>query len=103
TRYIYDDSGEKPIDIGDFGLRLLWESGDEKYLLSGEYTARFADGEQSDSVVGILEYRVNDTLSLVTSYGYEFPDDFKGEGDLIAIGGVKFGFGASTKKDEPKS
>jgi hypothetical protein len=50
------------------------------------------DGDNSTSVLGVLEYPINDTLQLVASYGKGLPTPTH-DADIEATISVNFGFG----------
>ena len=77
----------------DFGGRLIYESSGLPVSLSIEVMHRdIEDGDSSTSVLGVLEYPINDMLRLVASYGKGLPTPTN-DSDLQATISLNFGFG----------
>jgi len=91
-RYIYDDFGGEGDNIFDLGGSIVWQAQEIPLSLSAEYLRRFAD-EGDDRIVGVAEYRINDTYSLFASYGKTFDDSFSGNDDLVTLFGINVGLG----------
>ena len=85
----------------DIGARLIWEPRDERLplSLSIEYLRRISDADEADGdsrFAGILQYDVNEEMSLFLSVGENFDSNLAplltGE-NLVAIIGIKFAGG----------
>jgi hypothetical protein len=93
-RYIWDDVADNSKNLFDIGARIIWTSKHLPLSLSAEYVQRFVEGDtDTERIAFVFEYRVQDDISLFASYGTNFDTSFEGNDDLIAIAGVKFGFG----------
>jgi hypothetical protein len=93
-RYLRDESRGGDRTLFDAGGRLVWKSGQLPVALSAEYVYRFVDGGgDTGRFAGVLEYRLSDNLALIASYGKNFEENFQGKEDLIAVAGVRFGWG----------
>jgi hypothetical protein len=89
-------------DFLDAGARIVWRSKQIPLALSGEYLYRAGLEEGSSQRYGaVIEYVVNDTWSLVASYGKAFKNDFVDGSDTIAIFGINFGFGKGPALKQP--
>ncbi len=93
-RYIWDDTNDDSKSLFDIGGRVIWTSSNMPLSISAECVYRFVEGgNDTEQFSAVLEYKLNDDFSLVASYGKNFDNDFEGDDDLIAILGIKFGWG----------
>jgi hypothetical protein len=92
-RYIHENFNNDKSDIVDVGFSILWKSEELPLSFSAEYVYRFKENTGDDRLVGILEYKINDTYSIFASYGKTFDTAFEGDKDLVAILGINFGWG----------
>ncbi|WP_156820059.1 hypothetical protein [Synechococcus sp. PCC 7336] len=91
-RYTFDDIGDNGENLVDLGASFLITPNQGPVNFQIEYIARFGD-RRDDRLVGVLEYRINDTYSVFASYGQTFDDSFNGDSDLVSIFGINFGLG----------
>jgi len=95
-RYLQEKQEDE--DVFDVGGRLIWHF-NEDLALSAEYLRRRnegsvdADAESTERLVGLIEYRLGETLFLVASYGEDFATDGEGSGALVSTLGLKIGLG----------
>ena len=88
-----EDSADALLDLG---ARIRWQKG--KLLLSSEFVHRARIGgsindDGSERLVGSLEYRVNDQITLSTTFGKNYDQGSTGHKTLITQFGIDFGFG----------
>lgn len=77
----------------DVGLRLIWRHSERPIALSLEYVGRNRDeGDNVERYAGVLEYRINDTLSFTSSIGKNFKEAGAKE-DLFVLSGISFNLG----------
>jgi hypothetical protein len=92
-RYTEDSSESSTQQLIDLGGRVVWAGAQFPAALSFEYVHRQGDDyDDSDHIVGVLEYRMSDTYSFIASFGRTF-EDFEGQEQLVAIAGINIGFG----------
>jgi len=91
-RFIGDETGTGGGDAFDIGARILYQSGD--FALSGEFVQRARrDADNTQRLVGLLEYRVRENIILTATFGKDYNQNGMGGGDLISLLGINFGFG----------
>ena len=94
-RYTYDNRTSDKDDLVDLGFRFIWRNNNQNWSFSAEALQRWADTiDDSQSYKALIEYQINDTFSIIASYG----KDFDGTSDLIAIGGINIGWGKGATK-----
>lgn len=94
ARYLFDDLQDESRNMYDVGARVIWKSDEMPIAVSAEHVHRFVEGESdTHRTAGILEYQVNDTYSLIGSFGKNFDTEFEGNADLFVLLGINFGFG----------
>jgi hypothetical protein len=93
ARLLEDRSGVTKTRMKDIGGRFIYEPSHMPVSLSLEVLHRdIENGDNSTSVLGVLEYPINDTLRLVASYGRGVATPTQ-DSDLQATISVNFGFG----------
>ena len=95
-RYLYDDFEDKGNNLVDLGGRVIWSPAETPLSASAEYLRRFGD-DDDDRLVGLAEYKFNDTYSIFASFGKTFEEDFTGNDDLVTFLGINIGLGQKPK------
>ena len=95
-RYLYDDFEDKGDNLVDLGGRVIWSPSETPLSASVEYLRRFGD-DDDDRLVGLAEYKFNDTYSIFASFGKTFEEDFTGNDDLVTFLGINIGLGQKPK------
>ena len=95
-RYIYDDFEDEGDNLIDLGGRVIWSPTGTPLSACVEYLRRFGD-DDGDRLVGLAEYRFNDTYALFASFGKTFEEDFTGNEDLVTLLGINIGLGQQPK------
>lgn len=92
ARYLYDDFDDAGDSLVDLGGRVIWNPVSNPLSLSLEYLRRFGD-DGDDRIVGIAQYKFDETYSIFASFGKTFEEDFTGNDDLVAFLGLNIGLG----------
>lgn len=95
-RYLYDDFEDKGDNLVDLGGRVIWSPAETSLSASVEYLRRFG-GDDDDRLIGLAEYKFNDTYSIFASFGKTFEEDFTGNDDLVTFLGINIGLGQKPK------
>jgi hypothetical protein len=94
ARLLEDKSGTTKTRMTDLGGRFIYQASSMPISLSLEVMHRdIEDGESDTSVLGVLEYPINDMIRLVASYGKGLPTPTDNSSDLQATISLNFGFG----------
>lgn len=92
VRYLHDRRDPVRQDTWEFGARIVWEASTH-LSISGEWLGRAGDGRaQGSRVVGVAEYRINDSAYLHASFGRDFEEEDT-RSNLVSIVGLTFGLG----------
>ena len=92
ARYLYDDFDDAGDNLVDLGGRVIWNPVSNPLSLSLEYLRRFGD-DGDDRIVGIAQYKFDETYSIFASFGKTFEEDFTGNDDLVTFLGLNIGLG----------
>lgn len=92
SRYTLNELEDDSNSFFDAGGGLIYRLKETPLAFSLEYVRRFGD-EEDDRFAGVADYKINDTYSVFLSYGREFDDNFNGNGDVLALFGLRLGFG----------
>lgn len=93
-RYLYEDLGGTSSNMGDVGARVVWKSDDLPLALSAEYLHRYVEsGPDTHRAAGLLEYQVDETISIAASFGKDFDSVFPAADGVFVLFGVTLGFG----------
>lgn len=93
ARVINDQGPARDDTYIDSGLRLMWSLDNIPLTLSVEYIRRFADKtDDSDRFSALLEYQVNETMSVFVSHGANFDQTAKSD-EVFTAAGLSFGIG----------
>lgn len=99
-RYIYDDFEDEGESLIDLGGRIVWSPKATSLSASVEYLRRLGD-DDGDRLVGLAEYKFNDTYSVFASFGQTFEEDFTGNEDLVTLLGINIGLGQKPQVSLP--
>jgi hypothetical protein len=94
AKYSLEELNDNSKNFFDLGTGIVYRLNQTPLALSLEYVRRFGD-KGDDRLVGVAEYRINNNYSVFASYGKTFEDNFKGDGDLVTLFGLKIGAGKS--------
>lgn len=92
AKYLYDDFDDAGDSLVDLGGRVVWNPVSNPLSLSLEYLRRFGD-DGDDRIVGIAQYKFDETYSIFASFGKTFEEDFTGNDDLVTFLGLNIGLG----------
>ena len=92
ARYLYNDFDDADDSLVDLGGRVIWNPVANPLSLSLEYLRRFGD-DGDDRIVGIAQYKFDETYSIFASFGKTFEEDFTGNDDLVTFLGLNIGLG----------
>ncbi|MBA7688676.1 hypothetical protein ES703_97165 [subsurface metagenome] len=95
ARFIYDEENNDGTNLFDVGGRVVWQYTD--FSFSGEFVGRFITDATSQKtntyrLSATLEYQLSNNIYLISSFGRDY-DQNGGEGNLISLFGINFGFG----------
>lgn len=92
SRYTLNELEDDSNSFFDAGTGLIYRLRETPLSFSLEYVRRFGE-EDDDRFAAVTDYKINDTYSVFLSYGREFDDNFEGNGDVLALFGLRLGFG----------
>ena len=92
ARYTFDELEDDTDSLFDLGAGLVYRLPTTPLTFSLEYVQRFGDDDDY-RLVTVADYRINNTYSVLLSYGKDFEADFNGNDDVVTLFGLKVGLG----------